>query len=169
MYTWWWHHIVETCCNMTETWTKWCLYNNLWSVAFTRVYYVLWHIDSLLSGDCKQRPLLGNACNIHACNNRRTVFSVVHATTVPGQRLGKHILAATDTSWTIEEQCFSCGPCLDVITRTVLAMSLVVEYSLDSNGVSKESEESPLLRAVTKQRLGKTIKDWGLVCAVVIL
>jgi hypothetical protein len=35
---------------------------------------VLWHIDPLLSGDCKQRPLLGNFRNIHARNNRRTVF-----------------------------------------------------------------------------------------------
>jgi hypothetical protein len=44
----------------------------------------------------------------------------------------------------------------------------VVGYSPDSNGVSTVAEESPLLRAVTKQRLGKTRKDWGLTCAVVI-
>jgi hypothetical protein len=35
------------------------------------------------------------------------------------------------------------------------------------NGMSTEAEESPLLRAVTKQQLGKTIKD-ALSCAVVI-
>jgi hypothetical protein len=89
---------------------------------------MLWHLDSLLSGDCKQWPLLGNACNIHVCNNRRTVFSVVHATTVSGQWLGEHIFAATGMNATIEEPCFLCGPCLDIITKTVGAMSSVVEY-----------------------------------------
>jgi hypothetical protein len=39
------------------------------------------------------------------------------------------------------------------------ADSSVVGYSSDSNNVSTEAEESPLLGAVTKQRLGKTIKD----------
>jgi hypothetical protein len=34
--------------------------------------------------------------------------------------------------------------------------------------MSTEAEESPLLRAVTKQRLGKTIEDWDLACAVMI-
>jgi hypothetical protein len=38
------------------------------------------------------------------------------------------------------------------------AMDLVVGYSPDSNDISTEAEESPLFRAVTKQRLGKTIK-----------
>jgi hypothetical protein len=37
----------------------------------------MWLIDPLLSSDSvKQRPLLENAHNIHARNNRRTVFSV---------------------------------------------------------------------------------------------
>jgi hypothetical protein len=35
--------------------------------------------------------------------------------------------------------------------------SSVVEYSPDSNNVSTEAEESPLLRAVAKQRLVKTL------------
>jgi hypothetical protein len=34
--------------------------------------------------------------------------------------------------------------------------------------MSTEAETSALLGAVTKQRLGKTIKDWGLACAVLI-
>jgi hypothetical protein len=33
---------------------------------------ILWCINPLLSNDCKQRPLLGNARNIHSCNNRKT-------------------------------------------------------------------------------------------------
>jgi hypothetical protein len=36
--------------------------------------------------------------------------------------------------------------------------SSVLGYSLDSNDVSTEAEESPLLRAVTKQRLVKTLQ-----------
>jgi hypothetical protein len=42
-----------------------------------------------------------------------------------------------------------------VRAETVGAMSSVVEYSPDSNYVSAEAEESPSLRAVTKQRLVK--------------
>jgi hypothetical protein len=36
-----------------------------------------------------------------------------------------------------------------------------VGYLLDSNAVSTEAEESPLLRAVTKQRLMKTLQAGG--------
>jgi hypothetical protein len=35
-----------------------------------------------------------------------------------GQRLGKHVPAATDTNAT-EGRCFLCGPCRDAITGTV--------------------------------------------------
>jgi hypothetical protein len=107
---------------------------------------------------CKQWPSLGNACNIYARNNR-TVFTVVRAAAVSGQHLGKHVPVAMDTNATIEERCFLCGPCREVITRTVGAMCLVVGYSPESSDVSTEAEESPLLRAATKQRLGKTIND----------
>jgi hypothetical protein len=66
------------------------------------------------------------------------------------------------------ERCFLCGPCQDVISRLVGAVQLssareaekrwrynsidssVVGYSPDSNDVSTEAEESPLLRALTK-------------------
>jgi hypothetical protein len=37
--------------------------------------------------------------------------------------------------------------------------SLVAGYSPDSNDMNTEAEESPLLRAVTKQRLVKTLED----------
>jgi hypothetical protein len=37
----------------------------------------------------------------------------------------------------------------------------VVRYSPDSNDVSTEAEESPLLTAVTKQRLVKTLQAGG--------
>jgi hypothetical protein len=61
---------------------------------------------------CEQKPLLGNNRD-----NRRTVFSVVRAAAVSGQRLGKHVPMEMDTNATIEEQCFLCGPCQDDITR----------------------------------------------------
>jgi hypothetical protein len=65
---------------------------------------------------CKQQPLLGNARNIHARNNRRTVFSVVCATAVSRQWLCKHVLVAMVMNATIEQQCFLAGPCRDVIS-----------------------------------------------------
>jgi hypothetical protein len=83
---------------------------------------------------CKQRPLLGNACNIHASSNR-TVCSVVRSADISGQRLGKHVPAVMDTNATIEERCFLCGPCRDVITRTVWAFS-----SVDNSVVSSISQ-----------------------------
>jgi hypothetical protein len=41
---------------------------------------------------------------------------------VSEQRLGKYVLAATNTHATIEERSFLCGPCREVITGTVRAM-----------------------------------------------
>jgi hypothetical protein len=63
---------------------------------------------------------------------------------------------------------FLCGPCWDILSmgRSQLTES-VVGYSLDSNDVSTEAEESPLLRSVTRKRLDNA--DWeDLVWAVVI-
>jgi hypothetical protein len=79
----------------------------------------------LINSDFKKRPLVGNARNIHVSNNRRTVFSVVRAATVSGQRLGKHVPAAMDTKATLE-RCFLCSAYRDVITKTVGAVSSVV-------------------------------------------
>jgi hypothetical protein len=78
---------------------------------------------------------------------------------------------------TIEERRFICGPCRDVITKRVGAMSqwcsaretekrwryssvdsAVVGYSPDSNNVCTEAEVSPLLRPVTRKRLMKTLQ-----------
>jgi hypothetical protein len=35
---------------------------------------ILWRLDPLLNSDSKQRPLLSNARNIHARNNRTVFF-----------------------------------------------------------------------------------------------
>jgi hypothetical protein len=72
---------------------------------------ILWRIDPLQSCDSKQRPLLGNACN-----NRITAFPVVCAAAVSGQHLSRHVPAATNTI-AIEEWCFLCGTCRDVISK----------------------------------------------------
>jgi hypothetical protein len=53
---------------------------------------------------------------------------------------------------------FSVGPCRGVINGTSLQFSSlirVVGYSPDSNEVSGDTEESPLLEAVTEERLVK--------------
>jgi hypothetical protein len=42
---------------------------------------------------------------------------------VSKQLFGKHVCAGTDTNGTIEERCFLCGPCRDVINKTVEATS----------------------------------------------
>jgi hypothetical protein len=46
-----------------------------------------------------------------------------YARVVSGQRLGKHVPAATDTNATIEELCFVCGPCRNIITDKVTVVS----------------------------------------------
>jgi hypothetical protein len=47
--------------------------------------------------------------------NDREIVGYTRA--VSGQRLGEHVLAAADTNGTIEELCFLCGPCRDIITK----------------------------------------------------
>jgi uncharacterized CHY-type Zn-finger protein len=42
---------------------------------------------------------------------------------VAGQQLGEHVPAATNTNARTEEQCFLCGLCREVITRTSGVMS----------------------------------------------
>jgi hypothetical protein len=67
----------------------------------------LWCIDTLLSGN--------SVNNAHFW-----------------QQLGKHVPTAMNMHATIEllleTECLLCGPCRDVITRTVGAMTSVVEY-----------------------------------------
>jgi hypothetical protein len=72
----------------------------------------MWRMNPLLSGwFSKQQPLLRNARNIHARNNRQTVFSVVRVATVAMQQHGKHAPART-------KEMFSVGPCRDVTRKT---------------------------------------------------
>jgi hypothetical protein len=98
---------------------------------------------------------------------------------VSRQRIGKHDPVATNTHATIElllETVFSIRSLQrgykedswgDPVswqlssareTEKRWRYSSVVVYSPDSNDVSTEAGESPLLRAVTKQRLVKTLK-----------
>jgi uncharacterized CHY-type Zn-finger protein len=44
---------------------------------------------------------------------------------VSGQQLSKHVSMAKNMHATIEEQCFVCGPCREVITMTVRAIRSV--------------------------------------------
>jgi hypothetical protein len=53
------------------------------------------------------------------------VFSMVRAAAVSRQQLGKQFPGATDTNTAIEERRFLCGPCREVMTRSVGAMSSV--------------------------------------------
>jgi hypothetical protein len=49
-----------------------------------------------------------------------------HETTpVSRQQLGKHVPAARERKATIEERCFLCDPCREVINRTVGPMTSV--------------------------------------------
>jgi hypothetical protein len=83
---------------------------------------------------------------------------VVRTAAVSGQCLGKHVPVATNTNAAIEEWCILCGFCQDIITRAAGAVSSVMGYLLDSNDMSTEAKESPLLRAVTKQCVVKTVQ-----------
>jgi NADH:ubiquinone oxidoreductase subunit F (NADH-binding) len=54
---------------------------------------------------------------------------------VSGQQLGIHVPAAMNTQATSEERCVLCGPCREVITRTVRAMSqLSSEREIEKSG-----------------------------------
>jgi hypothetical protein len=53
------------------------------------------------------------------------VLYIVACTAVVMQRLGKHVPPTKNTYAIIEEWRLLCGPCRDVITRTVEAMSSV--------------------------------------------
>jgi hypothetical protein len=62
--------IIAVCCenHMEHTNTPQCVGKDVECYSH---WYILWHIDPLLSSDYKQRPLLGKARNIHAHNNIR--------------------------------------------------------------------------------------------------
>jgi hypothetical protein len=48
-----------------------------------------------------------------------------YTTTVPEQRLGKHVPEETNTHATIEERCFRCVPCKVVIKKRIESIQLV--------------------------------------------
>jgi hypothetical protein len=75
------------------------LQNNLMAVR-----NILYHVDSLLNNNCKQRPLL---CN---CRNRFVT-----------RTNGRCVLYAVRAA--ARERCFLCCPCRDVIRRTNLGFS----------------------------------------------
>jgi hypothetical protein len=58
------------------------------------------------------------------------VFSVARVAAVATRRRGKH------ASTSIEELCFLCSPCRDVITETIGATKLVLQGSLKKSEVT---------------------------------
>jgi hypothetical protein len=66
---------------------------------------------------------------------------------VSGQRLGKHVPAATNTNGTIEELCFLCGLCRDVTSKG--QGHLIVLYGREGAG----GRGVAIVGAVTRKRL----------------
>jgi hypothetical protein len=130
------------------------------------ILYLLQNTDTLLSSDCVngQRPLPGNACN-----KRETVFFC-------GLRCGRFWATAGYTRSRGNEHernnrrmvfsMWSVMRCYNLVSWS--SEFSCEQYQPADHCMSIEAEESPLLRAVSKQWLGKTIKNWGLACAVVI-
>jgi hypothetical protein len=117
-----------------------------------------------------KRPLLGNAHNNSYCW-KRGVFYVLCAVAVFRQRFGKHVPVAMDMKATTKEQRFLCGPCWEVMTRTIEVMSSVelCTGGCEAKTWARKAEESPLLEAVAEEQLVKIQQAGkGLVGAVVI-
>jgi hypothetical protein len=57
------------------------------------------------------------AVDMQLLRNRRIKMAISE------QQLRKHVPAATNTQAAVEERCFLCGPCREIIPRTVGAMS----------------------------------------------
>jgi hypothetical protein len=104
---------------------------------------------------CKQRPLLGNARNIYAPNNMRTVFPVVRTAAIAMQRRSKHMSTAKSPCATMEELCFLCGPWWDVIS-TRHSSGEFSTGCCEERTWAREAEESPLLEVVARERPVKT-------------
>jgi hypothetical protein len=68
--------------------------------------------DSLTVGATKE--VTTRCQNTVACSDREMGE---YTMAVSGQRLGKHVPAATDTHAITEEWCFLCGPCRDFISK----------------------------------------------------
>jgi hypothetical protein len=65
-----------------------------------------------------------------------------------GQRVGKHVPAATYTSSTIEELCFLCGSCREIIRKGQHELRRRSVRESVKRGLGLEAEEWPLLEAV---------------------
>jgi hypothetical protein len=63
-----------------------------------------------------------SACSVYSCYGNGCEIGR-YTTTVSEQRLGKHVPVTTNTHATVDLQletvCFLCGPCRDVMSRTV--------------------------------------------------
>jgi hypothetical protein len=71
---------------------------------------------------CKQHSFLGNsreADNGTTSVAMQQILNKQEYMAAAGKRLGKHVPVATDMNTMIEERCFLCGPCWDVISRRV--------------------------------------------------
>jgi hypothetical protein len=84
---------------------------------------------------------------------------VVRAAVFSGKWLSNHVPGAMDANATIEERCFLCDPCRDVIRNEQSSVdsefSSVREVCEDRSS-AREAEKSPLLKAFTRERLMKT-------------
>jgi hypothetical protein len=74
---------------------------------------ILCSIDPLLSRDLE-------TSNMYS----RCYAMGEYTTTISEQRLGKHVLAETNTHAKIEERCFRCGPRRGFIKKTIVAVQL---------------------------------------------
>jgi hypothetical protein len=82
------------------------------------------------------------------------MFSLAHSAVISGQQILENVPAATDTKAAIEERCFLCCLCREMITRTVGAMSSV-EFrtgGCEDMTWAREGEQTPLLGAVARDR-----------------
>jgi hypothetical protein len=76
---------------------------------------------------------------------------------VSGQRLGKHLPVAADTKAAIEELCFMCGPCRDVISKEQGQFSPVRESVKRGLEPEPGGRRIAIVEAVTRKRL---VTDW---------
>jgi hypothetical protein len=71
----------------------------------------------------------------------------------------QQFLKKQQLKYNIMQWCFLRGPCKNVITRRVWSNNSVVGYSPESNDVSTEAEETPLLEATTRKPFVETVTD----------
>jgi hypothetical protein len=72
---------------------------------------------------------------------------------VSGQRVGKHFPAATDTKATIEERCFLCGSCRDVLSEGQGQFSQFCMRESVKRGLEPGDIGIAIVGTVTRKRL----------------